>query len=480
MCSRSMSSASDAPSAHPLIRRRIAAVIAPVMEFGARLRNHVWPRSLAGRTTLVLVLALAIVQALGLWIHALDRIDLQRLAQERDMGLKLGTLYRSVVTTDPDDRAALLTELDPTYALKATIEDHPLMDAGSPAPQYIQQTMQANMGFVPLPPDLRWRDFLVWGKRGDRFFSVSMLLPDGDWLDMRLSASRPEWWRSTFLAAFVLMTVAAAILIIWGARRLVAPIGTLAAAADALGRDVNAPPMPEDGPTEIARAAHAFNTMAGRIRRFVADRTFLLTAIGHDLRTPITRMKLRAEFVEDDELRETMLRDLDELEAMVTATLAFGRDIAGGEPPVRLDLAELLRTVLDETTDLHPEHADRITYRGPPHYTFRGSPMALKRALSNLISNAIAYGEGVEATLHPPSGGQVSITLRDFGPGVPAEQRERLFEPFYRMEESHSRQTGGIGLGLPIARNVIRAHGGDLTLANHKNGGLVVTVSLPA
>jgi hypothetical protein len=296
---------------------------------------------------------------------------------------------------------------------------------------------------------------------------------------MRLAAPRPEWWRSTFLAAFALMTAGAAVLIILGARRLVAPIGTLAAAADALGRDVNAPPMPEDGPIEIARAAHAFNTMAGRIRRFVADRTFLLTAIGHDLRTPITRMKLRAEFVEDDELRETMLRDLDELEAMVTATLAFGRDIAGGEPPVRLDLAELLRTILDETTDLHPEFADRITYRGPPHYTFRGSPMALKRALSNLISNAIAYGEGVEATLFPPAGGLVQITLRDFGPGVPAEQRERLFEPFYRMEGSRSRQTGGIGLGLPIARNVIRAHGGDLTLANHKNGGLVVTVSLP-
>jgi len=475
MCSQSMSSASDSPQRRP----RITAILAPLAKFGRRLRVHVWPQSLAGRTTLVLVLALAVVQALGLWIHALDRIDLQRLAQERDMGLRLGTLYRSVVTTDPDDRAALLTQLDPTYALNATIEDHPLMDAGSRAPQGIQQTLQANMGFVPLPPDLRWRDFLVWGKRGDRFFSISMLLPDGDWLDMRLAAPRPEWWRSTFLAAFALMTMGAAVLIIWGARRLVAPIGTLAAAADALGRDVNAPPMPEDGPTEIARAARAFNTMAGRIRRFVADRTFLLTAIGHDLRTPITRMKLRAEFVEDDELRETMLRDLDELEAMVTATLAFGRDIAGSEPPIRLDLAELLRTILDETTDLNPDYADQITYRGPPHFTFRGRPIALKRALSNLIGNAIAYGDGVEATLIPPVGGNVQIRLRDFGPGVPAEQRERLFEPFYRMEESRSRQTGGIGLGLPIARNVVRAHGGDVTLANHKSGGLVVTVSLP-
>jgi len=397
------------------------------------------------------------------------------------MGIRVGSLYRSIATSAPEDRAALLTDLDPTYGVQASIDDHPLMGAGQPAPAGLQQMFQANMGFVPLPPEDRWRDFLIWGIPGDPYIAISMLLPDGDWLDMRLAWTRPQWWHSpTFLAAFAMMTVTAAVIIIWGAQRLVAPIGTLAAAADALGRDVNAPPMPEDGPTEIARAARAFNTMAGRIRRFVADRTFLLTAIGHDLRTPITRMKLRAEFVEDDELRETMLRDLDELEAMVTATLAFGRDIAGSEPPVKLDLAELIRTILDETTDLNPDLAERITYRGPDHFTFRGRLIALKRALSNLVGNAIAYGEGVEATLSQPSAGYIHITLRDFGPGVPPDQRERLFEPFYRMEESRSRQTGGIGMGLPIARNVVRAHGGDVMLSNHKDGGLVVTVSLPA
>jgi signal transduction histidine kinase len=442
---------------------------------------YVWPHSLASRTTLVLVVALALVQAAGLWIHALDRVDLQRLAQERNMGIRIGSLYRSIATSPPEDRAALLTELDPTYGVHATLSDQPLTGAGEPAPFGLQQMFQLNMAFVPLPPEDRWRDFLIWGLPGDPYISISMLLPDGQWLDMRLAWERSQWWYSpTFLAAFLLMTVAAAVLIILGARRLVAPIATLAAAADALGRDVNAPPMAENGPTEIARAAHAFNTMAGRIRRFVADRTFLLTAIGHDLRTPITRMKLRAEFVEDDELRETLLRDLDELEAMVTATLAFGRDVAGGEAPVKLDLAELLQTILDEATDMNPELAEQITYKGPDHYTFQGRLIALKRALSNLIGNAIAYGDGVEATLVPPGGGNVQIILRDFGPGVPEDQRERLFEPFFRMEESRNRQTGGIGLGLPIARNVVRAHGGDVTLANHKDGGLVVTVTLPA
>ena len=203
----------------------------------------------------------------------------------------------------------------------------------------------------------------------------------------------PRPWHSpTFLAAFLLMTVAAAGLTLWAVRRLTAPVRTLAAAAEALGRDVNAPPLPEDGPTEVATAAVAFNTMAARIRRFVQDRTELLTAIGHDLRTPITRLKLRAEFVEDDEQRGKMLADLEELEAMVSATLAFGRDARTTEPVSSLDLAELLRTMLDETGDARPDVADRLAYEGPPHLTVRARPLALKRALANLVSNAVTYG----------------------------------------------------------------------------------------
>ncbi len=166
------------------------------------------------------------------------------------------------------------------------------------------------------------------------------------------------------LLAFVLMTVAAAGLSFWAVRRLTGPVATLAAAAERLGRDVNAAPLPEDGPDEVARAAVAFNTMASRIRRFVQDRTFLLSAIGHDLRTPITRLKLRAEFIDDDELRDKFLADLDELDAMVAATLAFGRDTADAEPAVALDLGSLLRTVLDEAGDARPEAAERLVFEG--------------------------------------------------------------------------------------------------------------------
>jgi signal transduction histidine kinase len=283
-----------------------------------------------------------------------------------------------------------------------------------------------------------------------------------------------------FLSAFLMMTVTAGVLTLWAVRRLVAPVGTLAAAAEALGRDVNAPPLPETGPTEIATAARAFNTMAERIRRFVQDRTFMLTAIGHDLRTPITRLKQRTEFMEDDELRGRMLADLDELEAMVSATLAFGRDVAEGEPVAAVDLAELARTVLDETADAAPSAADRLVYEGPGHLTLRVRSIAMKRALTNLVQNALAYGGNARVRLAPPAAGSVVLLVEDDGPGIPPGELDAVFQPFHRVEGSRNRETGGTGLGLPIARNILRAHGGDVTLANRPEGGVRATLTLPA
>ena len=308
-----------------------------------------------------------------------------------------------------------------------------------------------------------------------------MRLPDGDWLNVVVPVEPPRPWHSpTFLAAFLLMTLAAAGLTLWAVRRLTAPVRTLAEAAEALGRDVNAPPLPENGPTEVATAAAAFNTMAARIRRFVQDRTELLTAIGHDLRTPITRLKLRCEFVEDDEQRGKMLADLEELEAMVSATLAFGRDAQSAEPVSPLDLAELLRTILDETGDAWPDKADTLCYEGPTHYTIRARSLAMKRALANLVANAVAYGGSARFRLLPPVDRILTIEIEDDGPGIPPGELERVFEPFHRGEPSRNRETGGVGLGLPIARNIFRAHGGDVALANRPTGGLRATVTLPA
>ncbi|RYI99163.1 MAG: HAMP domain-containing protein [Acetobacteraceae bacterium] len=277
------------------------------------------------------------------------------------------------------------------------------------------------------------------------------------------------------------MTLAAGLLILWAVRRLTRPVRALAEAAERLGRDVNAPPMPEAGPTEVAKAAHAFNTMAERIRRFVGDRTQMLAAIGHDLRTPITRLRLRAEFMDDDEQRRKMLSDLDEMEAMVAATLAFARDDSAGEPTAPLDLAALCRTVLDEAADARPDLAEAIGYEGPERLVVQARPVALKRALANLIGNALAYGGAARLVLTAPEapGRPVRLAVEDNGPGIPPESLEAVFQPFRRLEASRNRETGGTGLGLPIARNILRAHGGDVVLRNRPGGGLVALANLP-
>jgi len=341
------------------------------------------------------------------------------------------------------------------------------------------------MHLVPMKRQHRPDQMVMAGGFASRRILIGMQLPGRDgWVTITTRLPPPLPWHSrAFLAAFALMTVVAAVLTIWAVRRLTRPVRTLAAAAERLGRDVNAPPLSEDGPTEIATAAAAFNTMAGRIRRFVEDRTFLLTAMGHDLRTPITRLKLRAEFIEDDEQRQKIMADLDEIEAMVAATLDFGRDATASELAAPIDLALLCQTVLDEAADVRPEAAPSLVYAGPAHYTARARIGALKRALGNLVNNAVAYGGSARLTLFPPKAGATGdvarIEIEDDGPGIPPADLDRVFQPFQRLEASRNRETGGTGLGLPIARDILRAHGGDLTLGNRPGGGVKAVITLP-
>ena len=449
---------------------------------------RLWPRSLAARTAFVLLVGLIIVQGAGLAIHAMDRIDLQRLAEVRNLSFRIVGLYRTVELTAPQDRPQVLGDLHHGPGLSATLSDlPPVADSLPEMPPEEQRFWRVNLNLVGgMPPPHHWRGMQILGGPSWHRIVVGLRLPSDQWLNVtaEIEPARP-WHSPTFLSAFLLMTVVAAGLTLWTVRRLTAPVRTLAAAADALGRDVNAPPLPEDGPLEVATAAAAFNTMAARIRRFVQDRTELLTAIGHDLRTPITRLKLRAEFIEDDEQRGKVLADLEELEAMVSATLVFGRDARTGEAVSALDLAELLRTLLDEAGDARPEAAQRLEYEGPPHWTVRARPLALKRALTNLVSNAVIYGGGAKVRLVPPAsvgaaGAMLTIEIEDDGPGIPPGELERVFEPFHRGEPSRNRETGGVGLGLPIARNILRAHGGDVVLANRATGGAKATVTLPA
>jgi signal transduction histidine kinase len=344
----------------------------------------------------------------------------------------------------------------------------------------MQRMIRISMQITPIPGGLRWHELLIRGRPSEGRMLVSLRLPTGEWLNERVRVRRmTPLWSGGFLVSWAIMTLLAAALVLWAVRQFAAPLRRLVNAADQLGVDVNAPPLPEEGSAEAVAAAVAFNTMAARIRRFVNDRTFMLTAIGHDLRTPITRLKLRAEWMEDEEQQRKMLADLDELEGMVAATLAFGRADANAEAPAAIDLAELLRTILEEAQDARPHLADKCVYDGPAHLTVRARPVAIKRALTNLVLNALNYGGNAMVSAAPPRDGVVTVLVEDDGPGIPAGDLERVFEPFQRLEVSRNRETGGTGLGLPIARNILRAHGGDVVLTNRAKGGVKAVVTLP-
>jgi len=271
-----------------------------------------------------------------------------------------------------------------------------------------------------------------------------------------------------------LIAVVVTVVSLLTARRLTAPLAAFATAAERLGVDGAVAPLPETGPLELRVATRAVNRMQERVLRFVEDRTRMVAAIGHDLRTPLTRLRLRAEFIEDPELQRKMLADLDEMEAMVNATLAFARDDAQHEARVPADLADLLQSLCDDRIDA----GGAAAYIGPAHLPVVCRPVAMRRALANLIDNALNYGMGAEVAL-AAAGGQAVVTIDDSGPGIPESLLEAVFQPFYRVESSRSRDTGGTGLGLAVARTIIRGHGGDITLANRSEGGLRVTVTVP-
>lgn len=271
-----------------------------------------------------------------------------------------------------------------------------------------------------------------------------------------------------------ILAVSATLVCLLAARQLSRPIARFATAAENFGRVAAKPALPESGPRELRMAIRAFNAMQARIERTLSDRLAMAGALSHDLRTPLARLRLRAEFMVDAEEQRRMLRDLNEMQALVEHSLAFLREDAIREAPTPVDLAVLLQGVMEDQTDL----GRNVAYHGPEHATFFGRPMALKRAFANLVENAVKYGTSatVELQMHVD---QVAVAVLDDGPGIPEPLHEEVFKPFFRQERSRNRATGGVGLGLAIARGVVRAHGGDIALANHALGGLAVTVTLP-
>jgi signal transduction histidine kinase len=302
-------------------------------------------------------------------------------------------------------------------------------------------------------------------------FTVALQLMDGTWLNFSFASVKSlpfsSWSHLLALAGGIVAVMALGV----GAMRLITrPIESLATAAEELGRGARPGDVPEAGLSEVRLAARAFNRMQHRIRRMIEDRTQMIAAISHDLRTPITRLRLRAEFVEDQEEQQKMLSDLDQMEAIIRSTLAFAREDSDTEPTAPVDL----RALLQEVAESHPPA--RLSTREP--CTLRARPVALRRCFNNLVENATRYGTTAEIAVRDLPDA-VEVTIDDAGPGIPEQRLKDVFRPFVRLEESRNRDSGGAGLGLAIARSVVLAHGGTIVLSNRTEGGLRALVRLP-
>lgn len=305
-------------------------------------------------------------------------------------------------------------------------------------------------------------------------FQLGVRRADGRWLIVEPKPSlKLTPWQQTTLTWLVLSTLALSPIAYLFARRLASPIAQFAAASERLGRDPHAPPLIIRGPVEIGVAVRAFNDMQERLARYVDDRTAMIGAVAHDLRTPLTRLRFRAESA-PDELRAKMAADIAEMEAMISGTMAFVRDASQPTTRTRLELSSLLESLADEMSetghDVVVEQADRII--------IDGDPLALRRLFNNLLENAVKFGRLARVRVFADPVNAV-VEIDDQGPGLPKTELEQVFEPFYRREVSRSRETGGIGLGLAVVRSVARAHGGDVGLENRLSGGLTARVRLP-
>ena len=316
------------------------------------------------------------------------------------------------------------------------------------------------------------------GEREDHFlvapFEVAIRRDDGRWTVVRPGrAFGLGAWEQRIALWFVLSVLAAAPVAYLYARRLAAPIQRFADAATRLGRDPTAPPLLLTGPREIRDAVQAFNEMQQRLRRYVEDRTAMVGAIAHDLRTPLTRLRFRIEGLPEEQ-RAKIASDIDQMEAMIAAALTFVRDASRPAERRPLELSSLLESLCDEMA----ETGHDTEVRPGERVVLEGDPMALRRLFSNLLENAVKFGGRARTRVYCDAYNAV-VEIEDDGPGIPDQDAEKVFEPFYRREPSRSRQTGGSGLGLAVVRSIARGHGGDVVLSNRAGGGLTARVQLP-
>jgi two-component system, OmpR family, sensor kinase len=378
------------------------------------------------------------------------------------------------VTNDGEARFTVTTSAQPPYDNYEDPEERDFRDALARrldvAPADVRVVLR--VGAPGEPPPLPG----VGVPRPERpfeAFAAAVRQPDGLWRVAREQGGLLDPWQRRALLWLLGSVLLAMPLGYLFAQRLTAPIQAFAEAAERLGRDPQAPALAVGGPAEVGAAAHAFNQMQERLRRYVEDRTAMVGAIAHDLRTPLTRLAFRLEAA-PDELREKAAVDIAEMEAMIAATLAFVRDATRPAVRERVELNSLVESVV---TDAAETGCDATFEEGSP-LVAEVDPIGMRRAVTNLVINACRYGVRARACVRR-DGGRAVIEVDDDGPGLPVGELERVFEPFYRTERSRSRSTGGTGLGLAVVRAIVLAHGGEVALENCREGGLRTRIILP-
>ena len=405
---------------------------------------------------------------------AAERLRIVGVLNSPPFRIRLGAAEETVesdaeLTGEAAQYEALLKEaLGGDYPLKVSVTA--ARRRGGPGPGYgMMYGGRAGEGGMPGAGNNGMRGFTMLS------FVVQTQLRDATavTLDARRPQDSADWPLRMLISLVVLLAVVFAVTLV-AARWVTRPLKTLAAAAEDLGNDLNRPPLDEGGPLEVSRAARAFNAMQAKLAALISDRTRIFSAMSHDLKTPITRLRLRTEMLDDAALRDKFAQDLKEMEEMVGAALDFMRGLDSSEPAQPVDIMALIESIVRDAREVGGD----VRIEGAARASFTGHPQSLKRCLTNLVDNAVKYGTG--ATIAVEDGVQaLSICVRDAGPGLAEAELERVFEPFYRVEASRNRATGGSGLGLTIARNIARAHGGDVVLRNRASGGLAAELTLP-
>lgn len=428
------------------------------------------PRTLFGRLVLVMAAGLLLAQLLGAALHLTELRRTVGRTVSQELAQRVTAVYQAIDSQSGAKREQLARLLStPRQQLTLEIQAPQASDDVAMFPE-ILDGIAALLG-----PGVEVRAVRL-PRIGDFVFDFYIRLSTGDWLRIQGNAPTEIFAWPWHLLVNLGVMLGAVILLVWFAARMtVRPLTDLARAARDLGEDLRRPPLAEDGPSEVRQAAHAFNAMQTRIRHDIEERERFLAAVSHDLKTPVTRLKLRSEMLADTELRQRFLHDLDDMQELLGGTLDFLQGKAVEEAMQPVDLVAMAETLADDFIAA----GGIVTLRAPNTLRIVARPRALRRAMANLIDNALKYGGRADVSLSTANDGELLIAVADAGPGLPEAELEQVFEPFYRMESSRNRDTGGVGLGLAIVRQIARSHGGEVSLENRAAGGLRALLRLP-